>query len=78
MALDRPRRPLGAARRRALPDDYYVAVMRDAMCVDTHRRTASTSAAATGRWWASPDAGETWAEIHKDLPDVCCVRAAVI
>jgi hypothetical protein len=30
----------------SLPDEYYVAVMRDAMCVDTHD-TASTSAVAT-------------------------------
>jgi hypothetical protein len=61
-----------------LPDQYYVAVMRDAMCVDTHERHGIYFGGRNGSVWASPDAGETWAEIHRDLPDVCVVRAALV
>jgi photosystem II stability/assembly factor-like uncharacterized protein len=61
-----------------LPDDFYVAVMRDAMCVDTHDPHGLYFGGRNGAVWASPDAGESWAEIHKDLPDVCVVRAAAI
>ena len=68
--------PLGEGR---LPDDYRVAVMRDAMCADEWgTRGASTGLYFGGRngaVWASPDAGETWAEVKRDLPDVMCVRA---
>jgi hypothetical protein len=67
--------PLGEG---ALPDDYYVAVMRDALCVDTHDPHGLYFGGRNGGVWASPDAGETWAEIHRDLPDVCVVRAAAI
>ena len=62
----------------SLPDDYYIAVMRDAMCVDTHDTHGLYFGGRNGGVWASPDAGESWTEIHKDLPDVCVVRAAVI
>jgi photosystem II stability/assembly factor-like uncharacterized protein len=61
-----------------LPDDYYVAVMRDAMCVDTHERHGIYFGGRNGTVWASPDEGETWQEIHTSLPDVCVVRASVI
>ena len=68
--------PLGEGR---LPDDYRVAVMRDAMCADEWgTRGAGTGLYFGGRngaVWASPDAGETWAEVKRDLPDVMCVRA---
>jgi photosystem II stability/assembly factor-like uncharacterized protein len=67
--------PLGDG---SLPDDYYVAVMRDAMCVDTHEEHGLYFGGRNGGVWASPDAGRTWREIHKGLPDVCVVRAAVI
>jgi hypothetical protein len=52
--------------------------MRDAMCVDTHEQHGLYFGGRNGGVWASPDAGETWSEIHKDLPDVCVVRAAVL
>jgi photosystem II stability/assembly factor-like uncharacterized protein len=67
--------PLGDG---ALPDQYFVAVMRDAMCVDSHPTPGIYFGGRNGGVWASPDEGATWAEIHKDLPDVCVVRAAVI
>jgi photosystem II stability/assembly factor-like uncharacterized protein len=67
--------PLGDG---SLPDHYYVAVMRDAMCVDSHETPGIYFGGRNGAVWSSPDEGQTWSEIHKDLPDVCVVRAAVI
>jgi len=68
--------PLGEG---ALPDDYRVAVMRDAMCADDWGTRGSTTGlyfgGRNGAVWASPDAGDTWTEVHRDLPDVMCVRA---
>jgi photosystem II stability/assembly factor-like uncharacterized protein len=62
----------------SLPDAYYVAVMRDAMCADTHETVGLYFGGRNGGVWASADTGETWREVHKDLPDVMCVRAAVL
>ena len=67
--------PLGDG---SLPDDYFVAVMRDAMCVDTNEVAGLYFGGRNGAVWASPDEGQTWHEIQKDLPDVMVVRAAVI
>ncbi|MDQ6934418.1 MAG: exo-alpha-sialidase [Actinomycetota bacterium] len=59
-----------------LPEDFYVAVLRDAMCTDDHDSTGLYFGARNGAVWASADAGETWSEIVENLPDVVCVRAA--
>jgi photosystem II stability/assembly factor-like uncharacterized protein len=67
--------PLGDG---ALPDGYYAAVMRDAMCVDDHESLGLYFGGRNGGVWCSPDEGATWREIHKDLPDVMVVRAASI
>jgi photosystem II stability/assembly factor-like uncharacterized protein len=68
--------PLGDGQ---LPDNYRVAVMRDAMCTDEWGIRGSTTGlyfgGRNGAVWASPDAGETWTEVNRDLPDVMCVRA---
>jgi hypothetical protein len=61
-----------------LPDDFYVAVMRDAMCADDHDRTGLYFGARNGAVWGSADEGETWRQIVADLPDVMVVRAAAI
>jgi photosystem II stability/assembly factor-like uncharacterized protein len=61
-----------------LPDAFYVAVMRDAMCVDDHATPGLYFGARNGAVWGSADAGETWTEIVEDLPDVMCVRAASV
>jgi hypothetical protein len=61
-----------------LPDDFYVAVMRDAMCADDHDRTGLYFGARNGAVWGSADQGETWRPIVSDLPDVMVVRAAAI
>ena len=75
----RPRRGSGARATPAstweelgdgLPDRFYVAVMRDAMCADDHDRTGLYFGARNGAVWGSADEGETWRQIVADLPDV--------
>jgi photosystem II stability/assembly factor-like uncharacterized protein len=66
---------LGAGQ---LPDDYFVAVMRDAMTVDSHDPAGLYFGGRNGAVWASPDAGESWREVIRDLPDVMVVRAAAL
>ena len=65
--------PLGEG---SLPDDYFVAVMRDAMCTDGHDPAGLYFGGRNGAVWASADEGETWREVVRDLPDVMMVRAA--
>jgi photosystem II stability/assembly factor-like uncharacterized protein len=67
--------PLGEG---SLPDGYFTAVMRDAMCTDDHDQVGLYFGGRNGGVWASPDEGSTWQEIHKDLPDVLVVRAAQV
>ena len=67
--------PLGAG---SLPDDYFVAVMRDAMCTDGHDPAGLYFGGRNGAVWASADEGESWREVVRDLPDVMMVRAARI
>ncbi|GCD92306.1 glycosyl hydrolase [Nocardioides sp. LS1] len=61
-----------------LPDGFFVAVMRDAMCADGHERAGLYFGARNGSVWGSADEGDTWRQIVSDLPDVMCVRAAAI
>lgn len=61
-----------------LPDYFYVGVMRDAMCADTHASAGLYVGARNGAVWASADAGETWSQVVANLPDVLVVRAARI
>ena len=61
-----------------LPDTFYVAVMRDAMCADDHERAGLYFGARNGAVWGSADEGETWRQLVSELPDVMCVRAAAI
>lgn len=67
--------PLGEG---SLPDSYFVAVMRDAMCADTHDAAGLYFGGRNGSVWASPDEGGTWDEVLRYLPDVMVVRAAVV
>ena len=62
----------------SLPDGYFAAVMRDAMCADTHAQAGLYFGGRNGGVWASPDEGGTWRQVHGDLPDVMVVRAAVL
>lgn len=60
----------------SLPDGFYAAVMRDAMCADDHDPAGLYFGGRNGGVWCSPDEGQSWQEIHKDLPDVMVIRAA--
>ncbi len=61
-----------------LPDDFYAAVMRDAMCTDDHQTSGLYFGARNGAIWCSPDSDRSWAEVRSGLPDVMVVRAAAI
>ena len=67
---------LGDAERDGLPSDFFVGVMRDGMCVDDHDETGLYLGTRNGSVWGSFDAGTTWRELVRDLPDVMVVRAA--
>lgn len=70
--------PLGSAEQAGLPDGFFVGVMRDAMSMDNHEEAGLYVGARNGSVWGSVDAGATWRELVRDLPDVMAVRAAVI
>ena len=61
-----------------LPDEYYAAVMRDAMCADDQDPVGLYFGGRNGVVWGSADEGETWQQILSDLPDVLVVRAAKV
>jgi len=61
-----------------LPDEYFAAVMRDAMCADDHETAGLYVGGRNGSVFCSADEGESWSEIHRDLPDVLVVRAATL
>ncbi len=61
-----------------LPDDFWVGVMRDAMCADDHDEAGLYFGARNGAVWGSSDGGEHWRQVVVNLPDVLVVRAAVI
>ena len=61
-----------------LPEAFYVAVMRDAMCADQHASPGIYFGARNGAVWASSNAGDTWSLVVADLPDVMAVRAAAV
>ena len=70
--------PLGEVEGNGLPEHFFVGVMRDAMCVDDHDETGLYIGGRNGSVWASFDAGATWRELVRDLPDVMVVRAGRI
>ena len=61
-----------------LPDPFYVGVLRDAMCADSHERTGLYLGTRDGGVWTSTDAGERWRPVVQHLPDVVVVRAAAL
>ncbi len=61
-----------------LPDQFYVGVMRDAMCADDHDPAGLYVGARNGSVWASANAGDTWRQVVANLPDVLVVRAAAL
>jgi photosystem II stability/assembly factor-like uncharacterized protein len=63
---------------KGLPDAFFVAVMRDAMCTDDHEPAGVYFGARNGAVWGSTDEGDTWRLLVSDLPDVLAVRAAAV
>jgi photosystem II stability/assembly factor-like uncharacterized protein len=63
---------------KGLPELFYAAVMRDAMCVDDGDPVGVYAGARDGTVFASPDEGDTWEVMAEHLPDVLCVRAATV
>ncbi len=61
-----------------LPEPFYPAVLRDAMCADDAEPTGVYFGARNGSVYASRDEGESWSVVAANLPDVLCVRAATV
>ncbi|MGA8850305.1 MAG: exo-alpha-sialidase [Aeromicrobium sp.] len=61
-----------------LPTEAWTAVLRDAFSADQGDPIGLFVGTRHGAIWASNDEGASWSEIRANLPDVCCVRAAVV
>jgi len=61
-----------------LPDGFWTATMRDAMCTDDAEETSVYFGSRSGEIYRGRDSGEHWERIAEHLPDVLCVRAAVV
>jgi photosystem II stability/assembly factor-like uncharacterized protein len=61
-----------------LPEGEYNSVLRDAAGVDSAEPAGVYFGTRGGTVYASADEGETFAEVASHLPDVLCVRAAVV
>jgi len=57
---------------------YYGSVLRDAMCADDADQTGIYFGTRDGEVYVSLDEGEHWRLVAQHLPDVLCVRAAVV
>ena len=64
--------------RSGLPDTFFTGVMRDAMCVDDDDAPGVYFGSRDGTVFGSDDEGDTWRLVVEHLPDVLCVRAAVV
>lgn len=60
-----------------LPDDFYAAVMRDAMTTDSAEVAGLYLGARDGTVYLSTDDGVGWTQIAAHLPDVLSIRARV-
>jgi photosystem II stability/assembly factor-like uncharacterized protein len=63
---------------RGLPDEFWVGVMRDAICADDHDTAGLYVGARNGAVWGSVDSGDSWRQVVANLPDVMVVRAAAV
>jgi hypothetical protein len=69
---------LGAAVGGAAAEDHYGTVLRDAMCTDGADPAGVYFGNRNGEVFASDDDGDSWRQLASHLPDVLCVRAAVV
>ncbi len=53
-------------------------MLRDAAAADTHQETGIYFGTRNGEVYASVDEGESFSRVAEQLPDVLCVRAAVL
>jgi hypothetical protein len=61
-----------------LPETSYTAVLRDAACTDGAQEPGLYFGTRNGDVFVSLDSGESFSQIAEQLPDVLCVRAAVL
>lgn len=62
-----------------LPEDaHYGPVLRDALCTDDADPAGIYFGNRNGEVFASADEGDSWQQLTGHLPDVLCVRAAVV
>ena len=67
------------ALTKGLPQqDCYVNVLRDAMAVDSLDSCGIYFGTTGGQVYASPDAGDTWSPIVRDLPAVLSVEVQTL
>ncbi|MGW4886003.1 WD40/YVTN/BNR-like repeat-containing protein [Streptomyces murinus] len=66
-------------RSRGLPTgDHYGTVLRDALCTDDADPAGVYFGNRNGEVFASADDGDSWRQVAAHLPDVLCVRAALV
>ncbi|WP_424846725.1 WD40/YVTN/BNR-like repeat-containing protein [Streptomyces sp. SAI-129] len=59
-------------------EDHYGTVLRDALSTDDADRAGVYFGNRNGEVFASADDGDSWRQLASHLPDVLCVRAAVV
>ncbi len=59
-----------------LPQEAWLAVMREGMAFDTHDPVGVYLGTQSGSIWVTPDGGEEWLEAARDLPPVLSVEVA--
>jgi hypothetical protein len=69
---------MGAAGQRPSERDCYVNVLRDAMAVDSLDACGVYFGTTGGQVYVSPDAGESWMPIVRDLPAVLSVEVQTL
>ncbi|GAA4843061.1 exo-alpha-sialidase [Kitasatospora terrestris] len=59
-------------------EDHYGVVLRDALCTDDGEPAGVYFGNRNGEVYGSADEGDSWSPLVSHLPDVLCVRAAVL
>ena len=72
------RKRMGALTSGLPQEDCYVNVLRDAMAVDSLDSCGVYFGTTGGQVYASPDAGDHWSPIVRDLPAVLSVEVQTL